>query len=570
MGRSTDRYVSLARILAIIGIWLLAGPTPARALEGTQAGDVPTSGTSDPLREVKALLGSHPDSALVLAKLAAGHLNGSELPWKKAQVLMVLGDAYGANDEAPEAMAAYQQAQLLLDEAAGIAEMDTSVILAKVDLLIKIGQVYYELQELDKSEALLNDAMGKLDAARPLLSMPQFNGRKVMAYNNMAGGYIHRGEFDLALPYFRQALVMNGPLGNSRNESALNNNIGICYMEMGKHDLADQHFLQALAMRKQAGDVRGQAQVLNNMGKNQAVQGRFQVALRYFEEALAMGRSINSRESMVISLESISTALDTLGEYKAALKAYREFKALGDSLNNAGTRTTIARMEVQFRRDKEKKVFEMEAARREAEITHRRSLNIALIVALLMLVVVAVLALKVMQGRVRNSNLKQETLRLESGRLAAERTMLEERLNFKDRELTANALFLLKRNELIAHAVDRLLKAKQGFRPENQKVVQDIIRDLQAGQDEHDWKEFEAHFTRVHTTFYQTLQERFPSLSPNERKLCAFLRLNLSTKDISAITQQSVNSITVARSRLRKKLQIDGEDVQLIDFLQSI
>ena len=147
---------------------------------------------------------------------------------------------------------------------------------------------------------------------------------------------------------------------------------------------------------------------------------------------------------------------------------------------------------------------------------------------------------------------------------------MQESLEFKDRELTANALFLLKKNELIAHIADRLLKAKSTFRQENQKIVQDIVHDLQASQDEHNWKEFEVHFTRVHSTFYQTLQERFPSLSPNERKLCAFLRLNMSTKDISAITQQSLNSITVARSRLRKKLQIEGEDLQLVDFLLSI
>lgn len=537
---------------------------------GAKAEDPSMANPGDPVPGIKALLATHPDSALELAQQAALQLDRLALPWQKAQVLMVLGDALEATGETSEAMAAYQRAQLQLEAAAGPAASDTSVILTKVDLLIKMGQIYFELRELDRSEARFNDALGQLDAARSLLTGPQINGRKVMAYNNIAGGYIHRGEYDLALPYFQQALVMNGALGNTRYESALNNNIGICYLELGKHDLADQHFLQALSVRKQAGDVRGQAQVLNNMGKNQALQGRFQAARRYFEEALAMGRSIDSRESMVISLESLSSALDTLGEYKAALLAYREFKSLNDSIDNAGTRTTIAKMEVQFRRDKEKKVFELEAERREAEIAHRRTLNIALTIALLLLVVVAVLALKVMRDRVKNSTLKQETLRLESGKLASERAMLQERLDFKDRELTANALFLLKRNELIAHVVERLLKAKQGFRPENQKIVQDIVRELQAGQDEHDWKEFEAHFTRVHSTFYQTLQERFPSLTPNERKLCAFLRLNLSTKDISAITQQSVNSITVARSRLRKKLQIDGEEVQLIDLLQSI
>ncbi len=517
------------------------------------------------------LLSGNPDSALVLAQDAVAQLASSTAAWRKARALKVLGDAYKAKGELPDALTAYQRAELMLEGVPqGGARADSSTMLAAVDLQLSIGMLYFDLHEFGKSTARFNEALRQLDGAPSVLTVDQLNSRKVKAFNNLAGGYIHGSQYAMALPYFQQAVVMNRPLNNLRHESALNNNIGICYMEMGKHDLADQYFLQALSVRKQDGDVRGQAQVLNNMGKNQALMGRFKVARTYFEQGLALGRSIGSRESMVISLESLSSALDTLGEYKPALSAYREFKALDDSLYNAGTRTAIAKMEVQFRRDKEKKVFEAEAKRMDAENARRRTLNIALAMALLLLLLIAVLVFKVMRARVRNGALQQETLRLESEKLESERAVLQEHLESKDRELTANALFLLKRNELIAHVVDRLLKAKPSFRHDEQKMVQDIIRELQGSQDEHDWKEFEVHFTRVHNTFYQALQERFPALTPNERKLCAFLRLNLSTKDISAITQQSLNSITVARSRLRKKLQIDGEEVQLIDFLQSL
>ncbi len=90
---------------------------------------------------------------------------------------------------------------------------------------------------------------------------------------------------------------------------------------------------------------------------------------------------------------------------------------------------------------------------------------------------------------------------------------------------------------------------------------------MKSSQDSDTWEEFEAHFTHVHTDFYRRLNDLFPNLSANEKKLCAFLRLNMSTKDIAAITYQSVNSITVARSRLRKKLNIEGEDVNLVNFL---
>jgi DNA-binding CsgD family transcriptional regulator len=73
----------------------------------------------------------------------------------------------------------------------------------------------------------------------------------------------------------------------------------------------------------------------------------------------------------------------------------------------------------------------------------------------------------------------------------------------------------------------------------------------------------------VHQEFYQRLNEMFPDLTPNEKKLAAFLRLNMTTKDISAITYQSTDSIKIARSRLRHKLGLTQDD-NLIAFLESL
>lgn len=515
------------------------------------------------------LLADDPDSALVHALAAEEQLGELATAADRVRALMLLGDVQQSVGELPASLAVYLRAQLVIDDALEKDGATTPLQLAAVDLQMKIGVLHFSLRNLDKSIGCYNEALRMLEGIKDL-SENDLANRKVRAFNNIAGVYIQQEDFATALPYFEQAVEMNRPLNEPRNESTLNNNIGICYLEMGRHELADEYFLKALAVRKELVDRRGQAQVLNNLGKNQATLGHFQAAREHFEQALAIGREIGSRESMVISLESLAQVQDTLGAYKAALGAFREYKALNDSLYSAESRTMIARLEDGFRRDKEKKVFELEAKRRDAENARQRTWNFALAIALFFLLLTAVLLFMVMRARVRNSALVQEKLRLESDKLEAEQTTLKESLEFKDRELTANALFLLKKNELIAHIAERLLKAKSTFKQENQQIVQDIVRDLQASQDEHNWKEFEAHFTRVHSTFYQTLQERFPTLSPNERKLCAFLRLNMSTKDISAITHQSLNSITVARSRLRKKLQIEGEDTHLVDFLLSI
>ncbi|MEO5583865.1 MAG: tetratricopeptide repeat protein, partial [Flavobacteriales bacterium] len=353
--------------VALLAVSLLA---PLQAYPAAQESAV--SSCEAHLTQARALLGSDPDSAVVLALMAEKQMGELPTAWQKARALMVLGDAYAAAGGMPDALAAFQRAQLLIDGAAEDQGADTSFILARADLQMKFGMLYFDLHEMDKSVLRYNDALSMLDGAHDALAPQQLNSRKVQAFNNIAGGYIQRGEYAQALPYFKQAVAMNGSLNNLRYESALNNNIAICYMEMGEHDRADQYFLSALAVRKQTGDVRGQAQVLNNLGKNQALQGRFPAARQQFEQALALGRSVGSLASMAISLESLSTAYDTLGDYKAAFTAFREYKTLNDSLYSNDARTTIARMEDKFRRDKEKKVFELEALRKDAVNARQR------------------------------------------------------------------------------------------------------------------------------------------------------------------------------------------------------
>ena len=73
----------------------------------------------------------------------------------------------------------------------------------------------------------------------------------------------------------------------------------------------------------------------------------------------------------------------------------------------------------------------------------------------------------------------------------------------------------------------------------------------------------------VHRDFREKLTSRYPKLTSNERKLCAFVLMNMSTKDISSITYQSPQSIKIARYRLRKKLGMERHE-NLNAFLHSL
>lgn len=146
---------------------------------------------------------------------------------------MLMGEALQATGDAPAAMAMYHRAQLLTEAALERKAGDPPLVLLRSDIQMMIGLLHFSLHNFDESIARYNDALRILDAPQDGLPQVELNTRKVRAFNNIAGGYIQRGDYATALPYFQQAVEINRPLNNMRKESALNNNIGICLRKRG-------------------------------------------------------------------------------------------------------------------------------------------------------------------------------------------------------------------------------------------------------------------------------------------------------------------------------------------------
>jgi hypothetical protein len=81
------------------------------------------------------------------------------------------------------------------------------------------------------------------------------------------------------------------------------------------------------------------------------------------------------------------------------------------------------------------------------------------------------------------------------------------------------------------------------------------------------WEEFEIRFKNIHSNFYDELMRDFPTLTLNERRLSAFLKLQMTTKEIASLTGQSIRAVELARTRLRKKLQLTNSEINLYNFI---
>ena len=205
---------------------------------------------------------------------------------------------------------------------------------------------------------------------------------------------------------------------------------------------------------------------------------------------------------------------------------------------------------------------EIERIYQEVEYKNRELRYTAITVVAVLTAIILVLLFFNLKNKNAKLKLKEENLLLEQRKLSQD-------LEYKKKELMSNLMYLMEKNEFITSISKKLIELKPDAKKDNKDLIQQIINEIRQNSSNKIWEEFEVRFKEVHTRFYHELYKGHPDLTPNEVKICAFLRLNMSTKEISAITHQSVKSINMARFRLRKKLEMD-RDENLIAYLTSL
>ncbi len=161
-----------------------------------------------------------------------------------------------------------------------------------------------------------------------------------------------------------------------------------------------------------------------------------------------------------------------------------------------------------------------------------------------------------------------EINKTENELVAVKNEKLEADINYKNSELASSAMHLVKKGELLTNIKSELTQLMK--RLDNEKVVSEIKKIIKTLSDDDnidkEWENFAKHFDQVHSDFVVKLKEKHPAISGNEIKLCAYLRMNLSTKEIAQLMNISVRGVEISRYRLRKKLGITT-DVSLFDYL---
>ena len=158
---------------------------------------------------------------------------------------------------------------------------------------------------------------------------------------------------------------------------------------------------------------------------------------------------------------------------------------------------------------------------------------------------------------------QQELIEIEHQKEQALRQIEEDKMKSELRHLSsllaASTMNLVVKNEFMESVKVELEEVKQkGKSMETKQALEKIVREIDTTlRLQEDWKQFEYHFDQIHGDFLNRLREQYNDLTPNEQKLCALLRLNLSTKEIASLMSITLRGVEIARYRLRKKLDLE-------------
>jgi DNA-binding CsgD family transcriptional regulator len=168
---------------------------------------------------------------------------------------------------------------------------------------------------------------------------------------------------------------------------------------------------------------------------------------------------------------------------------------------------------------------------------------------------------------------KQEKMRLQKIQAEQEfirlkNELLQKDLDHKNNQLADYTMTIIRKNEVLMKVKEEIEKQKEELSDRYPNYLYEKLMKLldYSITSEDEWKVFEYHFDQTHENFFKRLKKNYPELTPGDLKLCAYLRMNLSSKELAPLLNINHKSVEVHRSRLRKKLKLTPED-NLVEFL---
>ena len=363
----------------------------------------------------------------------------------------------------------------------------------------------------------------------------------VIVLLNLASAFQQLEQYDSSL-FYLDSIIRYAPKADNREIIVTDYLIKAyqvkeqCYLYLEQWDNA----LQCLNESEMLIGFDDKQLAINYLHRSIAYHGKdqFKAALSLIDTTISFSRKIEEVELERYAIDVKSSILKNMKDYEKEAENLRYFIALTDTINRRENLLKVQEQQYQHEAQVMEQKYELQ---RQA----LRNRQLIIIILASVFVIIAILVAIIIW--------------LNRKRLASE-------LELRNREITAKTMDKMQSNEMLNEIIEKLTEKER--HPEK-NVLPGAIHDLKTLVDADTKKDFDQYFVKVHPDFYEKLKADFPNLTQNELRLCAYLKMNLNTKDIAAICNITPESARVARSCLRKSLNLIDSNINLASFLSK-
>jgi tetratricopeptide (TPR) repeat protein len=279
---------------------------------------------------------------------------------------------------------------------------------------------------------------------------------------------------------------------------------------------------------------------------------------RALEELTKANDLVTSIKRPNISMEYhnlLYKILDKLGDSVRANQSFRKYIEFKTEYSGDLTRSLITEWEAENRQQELQTEANLLNLSLEREVKNKYFIGFVLSLILLLLTIAYFL--------------NNRRLILEREQFHLQRQEMKFELEMNAKKLLSESINNINVQQVKVETVDRFKKVIEKSSLKEQKKFSTLLKSLDSNKNFDHFQEFDIRFTGVHESFYQNLVALSSELSPNELRICALIRLNLSSKEIAQLTGKTSRTIENARFGIRKKLNLDSDE-NLQQFLMRI
>ncbi|MCK5846204.1 MAG: hypothetical protein KAG84_02110 [Bacteroidales bacterium] len=409
-----------------------------------------------------------------------------------------------------------------------------------------LGRTYIVINDFDKAKENLSKGLAFAKKNKRI-------GAEAILYNAIGILEISRGNDNLALTNFREFLRISKQKKDSVSIVYSYVNIGEVYLNMNKVDSAYKYIDLANELNLKTNDAQATANIYANYGSLAFKQNNYEKSINLINQSLKISYDNNFSEFITDNYYILINDYKALHNAKKANSIYKKLDHYKDSIHKINDEKKYAAIHSHM------VLREKEA---QARFWEQKFKNRTIILILSIAFSIVFIVLLIILYQINKANkLKHKS----------EKLSLSEIIDEKNRELVTRIIS----GKQYSGFIEDINNSLEDINKRNS--INDVKKDLQSlkknitvkEQITNNWEGFKIQFQNVHPNFFNSLLEVEPNLTQNELRMCAYIKMNMSTKEIANLLNISDRSIQTSRYRLKKKLTLDPNN-DLITYIQAI